>query len=492
MARLPFVGGSYESQSLDAANERTVNWYPEMIEVASSKAQAILCPSPGYLLWHTLPQANVRGLFSHRDRFYAVAGTGFYEITVAKVVTLRGTVVDSTLPVTWATNGDAGLQILIGTGGNAYCFNTGTNAFTTALTGTADVIGFCDGYFLALDAATSTLQISALNDGTSWDALDVAQRQTASDPWVGMVVANRQVHLSGTLTTESWYNSGDPDFPFTPVQNSLVQTGVASPYASIALVDDSRIWLASNTEGTGMVVRSSGYAPTRISTSAVEHAIQHYAVTSDAAAWAYQSGGHTFYLLSFPSARITWVYDTLTQLWHERGWWNPELMRFDCVRARCHAMAFGSHMVGDRLTGGIYIQSATYALDLGDAPLRRLRRGPFLANDNQWLYYPEVRILLDSSISTDYAPTPVADRRLIGPPTLRLALSDFSGDPQIMLRWSENGRTWSNERWHSAGKVGEYGYVATFRQLGRSRNRQFEVVCSDPVPLRLIDMQSGV
>ena len=212
----------------------------------------------------------------------------------------------ATTAPTFATNGDAGGQILIAPGdGYAYLFTLGTNAFAIVTNSTpanlpATVVGFCDGYFLALDATTSTLQISALNDGSSWDALDIAQRQTASDPWESMVVCDRQVHLSGRLTTESWYNDGNPDFPFTPILSSLVRQGIAAPRSSLALVDNSRIWLASNGEGSGQVVRSSGYLPQRISTSAIEHAIEGYQTTGDAEAWAYQSEGHSVLPPEFP------------------------------------------------------------------------------------------------------------------------------------------------------------------------------------------------
>ena len=179
-------------------------------------------------------------------------------------------------------------------------------------------------------------------------------------------------------------------------------------------------------------------------------------------------------------------------------------MRFDAIRARCHVYAFGHHLVGDRLTGGIYIQSVAYARDIGVSVLRRERQGPHLANNSQWLYYPEIRVLLDSghlaAIHRRCQPDKVATLPggkpigYLGPPELENALNwNFNGDPQVMLQYSDTGgRSWSDERWVSAGKVGEYGHVATFRQLGRSRDRIFRVAVADPVPLRLIDMQSGV
>ena len=39
-------------------------------------------------------------------------------------------------------------------------------------------------------------------------------------------------------------------------------------------------------------------------------------------AYAYQEQGHTFYVLNFPTAGATWVWDVTTDVWHERGFWN--------------------------------------------------------------------------------------------------------------------------------------------------------------------------
>lgn len=61
-------------------------------------------------------------------------------------------------------------------------------------------------------------------------------------------------------------------------------------------------------------------------------------------------------------------------------------------------------------------------------------------------------------------------------------------DPQLMLRWSDDGgHTWSNTYSVGFGKAGEYRTRAIWRRLGRSRDRIFEVSVSDPVPTRLID-----
>ena len=82
------------------------------------------------------------------------------------------------------------------------------------------------------------------------------------------------------------------------------------------------MWLGPNDQGLPIVWRASNYLPQRVSNHYVERQIQSYSTVSDATAYAYQEQGHTFYVLNFPTAGATWVWDVLTGVWHERGYWN--------------------------------------------------------------------------------------------------------------------------------------------------------------------------
>ena len=46
---------------------------------------------------------------------------------------------------------------------------------------------------------------------------------------------------------------------------------------------------------------------------------------------------------------------------------------------------------------------------------------------------------------------------------------------------------WSSEIWRSAGRIGATGQVVEWRMLGQSRQRSYELRCSDPVPVRWTD-----
>jgi len=58
----------------------------------------------------------------------------------------------------------------------------------------------------------------------------------------------------------------------------------------------------------------------------------------------------------------------------------------------------------------------------------------------------------------------------------------LSSDPHLVIDWSDDhGRTWSNGRVLSMGKIGEYHKRVKAWRLGQARERVYRVTISDPV-----------
>ena len=69
-------------------------------------------------------------------------------------------------------------------------------------------------------------------------------------------------------------------------------------------------------------------------------------------------------------------------------------------------------------------------------------------------------------------------------------------DPKAMLKWSDDdGRTWSNERTASIGKIGETSKRVIFWKLGSYRKRIYKLRVTDPVRLNIssvdVDIELG-
>lgn len=463
-----FIGPSYRSQSAVADAERCLNYYVEFMEAAGAKGRMALYPTPGVDLFASTTDSPGRAFKNVNGRVFAVIGPTLYEVFSTGTTTNRGTVLTDTSPATIWGNGDVADQLFITSGGAGYLYNLNTNvlsAVSIPALATVDMGAYIDGYFLAICRSTSTLAASNLADGGTWLVLQAQQRNAFADRWQSILVANRDIWLYGSETSDVWQDAGASPFPFLPVPGANIEWGTAAPFSAAVL--GSPIWLGASRDGSGIVLQASGYTARRVSTHAVERRIQSYSDVSDAVGFVYQESGHLFYALTFPSAQATWCYDAATSLWHERAYWNTQTATEEASRQLYHVFAFNQHLVLDRATGSIYTASIDLGSDVGGAAIRRQRRAPHVqAMGRPTLFLHNLEIDLENGLGI-----PVGQ----------------GSDPMVMLRMSHDGaRTWSSEQWTSAGPQGEYLPRITFDQLGSGRDNVAEVTMTDPIPWRMM------
>lgn len=470
-----FVDASYQSQSPITDQEYTFNWLVELADAAGATAKASLYPVPGFRVFASVTRLGGRAMFAtgsspnhHASgRAFQVVADTLYEVLGDGTTVNRGTVAVDSNPATICTNGDGGDQLFLTSGNNGYCFDLLTNTLTQVLTGAATQGGELYGYFVAFDAGRNQIRISALFDGTTWDPTQFLARSIGSDPWTAMLVTPYgNIFLPGSQTGEFLYNAATFPFPFAPDPSGLIEEGIAATF-SIQQAGKSAVWLSTNRNGGYQVQRAAGYTPQRISTHAIEDQIAGYPRIDDALGQTYEDRGHAFYLLTFPTAGVTHVYDFTTGKWHDRGHWIAEQNRADGLRPTFHCFAFNKHLMADRTTGITYEMDASFGLDIDGRPLRRIRRAPALVNQRQRVFFPLFEILLQAGVGL---------------------ASGAGSDPLVMMRKSDDGgRTWSNERRASAGPIGQYGRRLRFLNTGSARLRVFEISVSDPVPWRITD-----
>lgn len=326
----------------------------------------------------------------------------------------------------------------------------------------ANTVTFIDSYFLFNKPKTQQYYLSAQFDGSTGNALDFASKEALPDNIVGVMAVHQLAWLFGEESTEIVYDTGANDFPFSPVQNSLIAYGCAAA-GSIASSANTVFWLGNDKDGNATVWMANGYQPQRISTSTVEFAIGEYATISDATAYTYQEDGRYFYVLNFTSANATWAYDVALGQWHERAFYNSMTGFYERDKAEFHIFAFGKHLVGDYNSNLVYQQSLDIYTDNG-SPIRRLRAAPHFADSDtlDYIYYSNFQLDMQTGIGS--------------------ATGDIEAtDPQVILQWSnDGGYTWSSEHARSAGKIGRYKKRARWNQLGRSRDRVFRVIFDAP------------
>lgn len=468
----PILGSSYVARSVNAADARMVNLYPEIVPEAG-KEPAFLNRCPGLRFLTTGGTGPIRGMWTFGGMGYFVSGKQLYQIDSGLTASLIGNV-SGTGPVSMADNGT---QLFIACNPDGYIYNANTGVLAQIsdpdFPGAVQV-GYLNGFFVFTQPDSQLIWITSLLDGTSIDPLDFASAEGFPDSNVAMIVDHREWWIFGTNTTEVWSGIGSSDFPFAPIQGAFNEIGCAATY-SVAKMDNQIYWLGSDARGTGIVYRANGYIGQRVSTHAVEWQIQQYGDISDAVAYTYQQDGHNFYMITFPSANdglgATWCFDASTGAWHERASWNPTEGMWYRHASNCQMYFAGEQIVGSYFDGNLL------AFDLDkyeDGPgasrwLRSWRALPTGANNLNRTAQHSLQLDCETGVGL---------------------VSGQGSDPQVMLRWSDDGgHSWSNEHWRGMGAIGQYGYRTIWRRLGMTtklRDRVYEISGTDPVKIAIM------
>jgi hypothetical protein len=378
---------------------------------------------------------------------YAAAGTGTGPNGFAVVVTMAGTV--TARPYTAATHTDGALSG--GSTGPTIVSRITSSAYPTE---GASSVDFMDGYVIWSRTGTKQFFISALYDATTIYALDFASAESTATNLLRVLVHNRELWLfKEKAGIEPWANTGASPFPFQRIGGATMKLGCAAARSCVAS-DTAIYWLGSDY----VVYTAQGYTPQRISGYSQEEIIRKAAAdvgVSDAVGMTYTQGGHQFYVLTFPMAARTLVYDG--NAWHERQSGTdliPAVWAANCITS-----AFGKIYVGT--TGGKVSELDLDTYDENGEPIRRVAVTPPFYNDGLQAVHTLIEIECETGVG----------------------LNDGQGSaPEVMLRFSDDGgKTWSNERRASLGLTGDRKRRVVFRRLGRFRQRSYEISISDPV-----------
>jgi len=538
----PILGSSYVARSVNAADNRMVNLFPEIIP-EGGKEPAFLNRAPGLRLLANMGDGPIRGMWQFNGFGYVVSGNVLYKLDSLFRPTVLGTVSGSPGPVSMSDNGT---QLFIACNGPSFIYNSLTNEFKQIddpdFPG-AVTVGYLNGYFVFNEPNSQRLWITQLLDGQSIDPLDFASAEGSPDGLISVLISHREAWLFGTNSVEVWYDSGAADFPLSPVQGAFNEVGCIAPF-SVAKLDNGIFWLGADARGQGIVYRANGYTAQRVSTHSIEWEIQQYENMTDAIAYTYQQEGHSFYVLIFPSANTTWVFDVATGMWHERAAFvNGDFTRH---RSNCQMSFNGEVVVGDHELGNLYAFDLNVFADDGAVQkwLRSWRALPTGQNDLNRTAHHSLQLDAETGAIDNSVTTPIVILDISNPNDDLLTESgDFlvweyidpvsndvilteSGDqlvqedggqlvlvdgpsitggkilieqglptataidPQVMLRWSDDGgHTWSNSHWRSMGKTGAYGTRVIWRRLGMTlklRDRVYEVSGTDQTKIAIM------
>lgn len=452
MPKIAFVGPSYQSRSLRADAQRTLNAYVEL-DGASPRAPIALHGRPGLVLADTIGTGPIRGMQSFQDYGILVTGNKVYSAVYSGgtyTMTLLGTIGTSSGAVGLAFNGTH-VGIVDGLGGWLADLTTLTQITDVDFPNGVTQIATVDGYFIVCGDGTQQFYINETpGSGSAWNALDYGSAEGSPDNTVACVANHREVWFFGAHSAEVFTNTGNADFPFERNESAFMEIGTAAAW-SVRSLDNTVYWLGRDGNGHGIVYRAQGYSPTRISTHAVEKAIQGYSTISDAVAYTFQMEGHAFYVLNFPTAGKTWVFDASVgdpqYAWSEWCYRNTSTGAEERWRPVCHAFIGGKNHVGDYANGKIYRLDLDTYTDAGD-PIKRLRASQCMDSPNGHRNFYE-QLIVDMDVG--------------------------SGTGTVSMRYSnDGGNTWSTAK-TAAVTNGDYGTRVKYGPTGAGRNRVWEI-----------------
>jgi len=470
---IPLVGGHYKSKTLKVDAQECINLYP-VIDKSGGRF-ASFQPVPGLKEWvDTGIAKEIRAEYNFNGFMYVLVGDTVFKFNTNKnFTTIAATLSNSTGPVQIIDNG---IQIMIGDliDGSAYVIEA------DILTKITDIdfpiissLTEQDGYAIVSERGTKRFYISTLDtaslaaydasDFTRWDALEFEIVGSLNDELLAIISDHDELWAIGSEQVGFYYNSQNPDFPFTKTQHPFQEVGLGGSPASIVKLDNSLFWI----DAWNNVRKADGYTPIIISTPEISSLIEEYSKISDSFAFGHRYAGQAFYCITFPSADKTYCYDVSSGVWHLRstglnnGRW----------RVNCYAKFDRKHLFGDYQNGKIYEFDPDVFTDDGDV-MQAVRVTRYTDAQRRRVFYHRLELHMKTGVGNVLEP---------------------GDDPQIMLQWSDDGgENWSREKWASLGKIGKTKTRVIWRKLGRSRERIFRFKITDPVNRILIALYADI
>jgi hypothetical protein len=289
--------------------------------------------------------------------------------------------------------------------------------------------------------------------------------ESSSDNVRAIAAIGPNLYLFCSKTIEIWQRGSGEDSTWQRQSYTTnASNGLQAPN-SIAICGSNLYYLGSGESYAKGVLMVSGQQYKKISEDWLDDKL--LGETGDSAfAYAYAQGNHNFYVLQLQNLQETWVYDTMTNEWHQRvsrvyetgeetRWRVSDLVWFKGeFRAFCN-------------DGCMYKFSDEYWYeDYGSGkrlPMIRHRQGALVVNDEKPFILHELGI--ECNVGT---------------------WSDYTLQPDLLLEVSKDGgNTWGHVRSCKMGRTGDYSHRVRFHNVGYNRLCVLKLTYSHPTSLEL-------
>lgn len=493
----PFVSPYYS-----IGTEVCQNMYLEQAQSTSSRASYYLLKIPGLRRFGQVPVHNYgacRGMFTcSNGRTFSVHGNNLFEIVINGSLQYIASINSYSGHVSMAENGSL---LMLVDGNSGWILRFSDDNFTRIMdeyfpgndlgTLAPTTVTFLDTYFIVNIPNTNQYYYSTSyyvrdHDNIStpynpievngyWTPLSSGQKIGKTDNITAIVNCNNYLWLFGYNSCEIHFDTGNYNGQlFARYQGSILNIGCSSPN-SVAVYANNLFFLGTDNSGTLGVFTNDGLQPSRISTRGIEQIIESMSTYVDCKAYTYAQAGHAFYVMQFPTANRTFVFDIVTNSWHERTKLiraTGALQRWDGLYATNN---FGTIIIGDSSSSAIYQLDPTYykndnPTDSGYNYIRCVKTTPISFQAGVNLRYNSIQVICNQGSGVSVGED-----------------MDAGVDPTLQVAWSDDcGIIYGNERSAPIGKQGETTKRSRIMALGISRNRVWKITMTAPVPFILV------
>jgi hypothetical protein len=445
--KIPLLVGTSGGTPVTGTPQRVYNYFPTIDN--STKSGIVWKNTPGWDTWATITNGINRKAEVFLDKLYVINGK-----TVVQVENANSAKAQIEIGFISATTGQVnmaqdGISLLISDGHQMSRWDGTT--FSTVVLPFSNPTGvvFHDGHFIALEGRTGRFWISDKFDGDTWNSLQFATAEDKPDN-IQQLGSDRTLFLFGKETTQPYINNGTA-FPFVPNQQGRMIYGIEGQ--TWAQMDNTSIWLARSKEGGLKVVKANGYTPQAISTPSIENEFALLSKTSDAYANSIMWQGHEWYILTFPTAKRTFVFDSNNN-WFEWSDWNDD----------------DSAFIGHPALDFVYFDGSYLFVD-GTGAIKELKTTLYAHGDN----------IMSSEFSTAVQHI---DEQRVYLYNLIIDMTTGVGEDAIMelAISSDGGRSWGPWVERTLGAIGQYEHRVQWHHMGSGYNMVIKARITDEVP----------
>lgn len=377
-------------------------------------------------------QGNDRGGRTWNGVHYRVIGDKLVAVSSTGTIKSVGVVGDNGMPVTFAASFD---RLAVASAGKLFYYDgkTLTQVIDSDL-GTVLSVAWQDGYFITTDG--TYLVATELNDPASVDPLKYGSSEADPDPIIAVLSLRGEIYALNRYTIEVFINTGSTGFPFQRQRGAQIPKGCVGPQA-FAPFQGTFAFVGSELNQSPSVFLAGSGEASAISPRTLDKAFAALGETQLAAieVEARQADGLTELHVHLPTE--TWVYHWSASQAFGVPVWSIQRGVSGAWPARHYVLSSGKWWCGGSKKLGVIDTTVTTVFD--DAVAFEVLTVAV---------YNEGRGAIVNN--------------------MELVTQGGAGEPTpIMLSYSDDGKTWSQERPDQSGGRGDRTARPAWRRVGR-------------------------